>query len=119
MDFERELTDRPFDTFEKYKNPKHKSQLINTSGKEIRVHPSSSQGSTIKNAETGEFSKCIVGTLDEDLFFKVAIATGQYENGPLTLFYNSPAHYEKHHGITLHEDTKFNWRLKQQTRENH
>lgn len=118
MDFERELADRPFDIFEKYKSPKHKSQLFYTSGKEIRVYPSSSHGSNIKNAETGEFSKSIVGTLDEDLFFKVAIVTGQYENGPLTLFYNSPAHYEKHHGTILDENTKFNWRLKQQKREN-
>ena len=115
MDFEREL---PFDTFEKYKNPKFRSKLLFTSGKEIRVYPSSSQGSNIKNAETGVFSKSIVGTMDEDLFFKVAIATGQHENGPLTLFYNSPTHYERHHGVILDENTKFNWRMKQQTREN-
>jgi len=117
MDLERELIERPLETFEKYKNPKHKSQVIYTSGKEIRVYPSSSQGSNIKNAETGEFSKSIVGSTDEDFFFKVTVATGQFENGPLTLFYNSPAHYENHHGIVLDENTKFNWRLKQQTRE--
>jgi hypothetical protein len=91
--------------------------VLRRKDKDIMVFPSSSLGSNIKNAETGEFSRSVVGTPDEDLFFKVTIATGECESGPLTLFYNSPTHYERHHGLLLTDDSKYRWRLKQQQRE--
>jgi len=91
--------------------------VLRRKDKDIVVFPSSSLGSNIKNAETGEFSRSVVGTMDEALFFKVTIATGEYESGPLTLFYNSPTHYERHHGVVVSDDSKFRWRLKQQQRE--
>ena len=58
----------------------------------VNVYTSGSMGSNIRNAETGEYYNDIVGSLDEDLYFKVAIATGELKakNGSNTLFYTSP-----------------------------
>ena len=66
--------------------------------KRIRVFTSSGVGTRIRDAETGEYYPNKVGSKDEDLFFKVAIATGECTsaNGSNTLFYCSPQHYENH-----------------------
>jgi hypothetical protein len=50
-----------------------------------------------------------VGTIYEDLFFKVTLTTSSQ---PLTLFYYSPEEYEKHHYTTLSDDLKSAWRQK-------
>jgi hypothetical protein len=120
MEFEQDLYEphfrRPYS--EGFKKIDKSCHILRRKEKDIVVYATSSQGSNIKNAETGEFSKSVVGTLDEDLFFKVSISTGENESGPLTLFYKSPAHYEKHHGAVVSEEAKFRWRLKNQMREN-
>jgi hypothetical protein len=66
--------------------------------KRIRVFTSSGVGTRIRDAETGEYYPNKVGSKDEDLFFKVAIATGECNsaNGSNILFYCSPQHYENH-----------------------
>lgn len=66
--------------------------------KRIRVFTSSGVGTRIRDAETGEYYPNKVGSKDEDLFFKVAIATGECTsaNGSNTLFYCSPQHYVNH-----------------------
>ena len=66
--------------------------------KRIRVFTSSGVGTRIRDAETGEYYPNKVGSKDEDLFFKVAIATGECNsaNGSNVLFYCSPQHYENH-----------------------
>ena len=92
--------------------------LINNRNKKIElgVYGSGSHESQIRNAETGEYYKYKVGTMDEDLFFKVMISTGEVPSGPLTLFYDSPEHYEKHQGIFLDNLTKKRWEVKKQCR---
>jgi hypothetical protein len=78
---------------------------------EIGVYGSGSHESPIRNAETGEYYKYKVGTMDEDLFFKVMISSLEIPTGPITLFYNSPEHYERHQYIELDEVTKKKWEV--------
>jgi hypothetical protein len=70
----------------------------------IDVYTSGFLGSQIRNAETGEYyHKYLIGSKDEELFFKVIIATGECKskNGSSTLFYTSPEHYMNHLNIKL------------------
>lgn len=85
---------------------------------EIGVYGSGSHESPIRNAETGEYYKYKVGTMDEDLFFKVIISTGEVPSGPITLFYDSPQHYERHQYLELDSLTKKRWENKRQFRLN-
>ncbi len=66
--------------------------------KRIRVFTSGGVGTRIRDAETGEYYPNKVGSRDEDLFFKVIVATGECNsaNGSNALFYCSPQHYENH-----------------------
>ena len=86
-------------------------------GVPIGVYSSGQTGTTfIRNAETGEYTKYVVGSLNEDLFYKVRVATGEFPCGPITLFYNSPEHYEKHQYDVVDENMKYLWREKQKQR---
>jgi hypothetical protein len=82
---------------------------------EIGVYGSGGPGSPIRNAETGEYYKYKVGTMDEDLFFKTMLSTGP---GNLTLFYDSPTQYEIHQYVTLDDIIKTRWENKRQFRLN-
>jgi hypothetical protein len=66
--------------------------------KRIRVYSSTGVGSRIRDAETGDYYPNKVGSKDEDLFFKVSMATGECRsaNGSNILFYCSPQHYQNH-----------------------
>lgn len=66
--------------------------------KKIDVYTSSGVGTHIRDAETGEYFPNYVGSKDEDLFYKVALSTGECTsvNGSNTLFYVSPQHYMNH-----------------------
>lgn len=92
--------------------------LVNNKNKkvELGVYGSGSHDSPIRNAETGEYYKYKVGSMDEDLFFKFIIATGELSSGPLTLFYDSPEHCERHQEILLNNLTKRKWEAKRQSR---
>jgi hypothetical protein len=95
-----------------------KNIVINNKNKkvEIGVYGSGSHESPIRNAETGEYYKYKVGTMNEDLFFKVMISTGEVPSGPLTLFYDSPEHYERHQYLEIDDLTKKRWEVKRQCR---
>jgi hypothetical protein len=77
-------------------------RMIQKNGKlkrtKIEVYSSSGHGCHIRDAETGEHYKHIVGTPDEDLYFSVIMATGECKssNGSSALFYLSPQHYMTH-----------------------
>ena len=92
--------------------------LVNNKNKkvELGVYGSGSHESPIRNAETGEYYKYKVGSMDEDLFFKFIIATGELSSGPITLFYDSPEHCERHQEILLNNLTKRKWEAKRQNR---
>jgi hypothetical protein len=95
-----------------------KNVLVNNRNKkvELGVYGSGCHESPIRNAESGEYYKYKVGTMDEDLFFKTMMATGELSSGPLTLFYDTPEQCERHQGILLDNFTKRRWESKRQSR---
>jgi hypothetical protein len=101
-----------------YHTIKRKVDFNNGTSKimDIGVYGSGSHESPIRNAETGEYYKYKVGTFDEDLFFKVMICTGEFPSGPLTLFYDSPQHYERHQYTDVDNVQKKLWEERKQYR---
>ena len=72
--------------------------------------------SKIVNAVTGiryrdDDPKCkyVVGSIQEDLFFKVCVSNGENGQEPTLLFYDSPEQYEKHQFGTLSQPIKEQW----------
>jgi hypothetical protein len=86
--------------------------------KKISLYTSSGYGNFIRDAETGTYYKNKVGTLDEDLFFKVSFATGELKssNDSNTTFYISPYNYMKHLMCEVSQDTIKNWESKRDAR---
>jgi hypothetical protein len=81
--------------------------------KKIGCYGSGSQGTSIRNAITGEriFSHK-VGSRMEDLYFKVTISLGISEKGPVTLFFENPEQFERHLFEEVKEEEKKKWRLR-------
>jgi hypothetical protein len=80
----------------------------------VEVYGSGDVGSRIRDPITGDrYKNYFVGSKNEDLFFKVKMATGEFggRDGP-TLFYSSPEEYEKHTKSFLSQETKDNWLAK-------
>jgi hypothetical protein len=77
----------------------------------VDCYTSGDTGMSIRNAETGNYYKYKVGSKEEDLFFKIALATGELKtkNGSNVLFYDSPEQYEKHLMTELNQEIKDNW----------
>jgi len=76
-------------------------------------------GSNIRDAETGCYYKSKVGTKDEDLFFKVALATGECKkskNGSSVLFYTNPSQYKSHQHVQNMDGTCYEWNSKYDAR---
>jgi hypothetical protein len=86
----------------------------------VEFYTSGDTGSNIRDAQTGEYYTSIVGSPDEDLYFKVALANGECKskNGSNVLFYTSPDQYMNHFRLDLNNTfiniwtTKRNDRLK-------
>jgi len=81
-------------------------------------YASGSIGSHIRDAECGSYSIHIVGSADEDLYFKVADVSGNLKsrNGSNTLFYLSPDHYERHTGQRVSNAVREKWNAKMSAR---
>ena len=86
--------------------------------KKIEIYTSSGTGNHIRDAETGEYFNNLVGSKDEDLFFKVGLSTGECRsaNGSSTLFYLSPQHYASHLHRTVDLVQVANWEQKRDAR---
>jgi len=86
--------------------------------KKIETYASSGTGNRIRDAETGEYLDYIVGSSDEDLFFKVILAKGECKslNRSYTLFYVSPQHYANHLLCTVDPQIASAWEEKRDTR---
>jgi hypothetical protein len=50
-----------------------------------------------------------VGSVNEHLFFKVGLATGELGNNGGALFFDSPEQYERHMKTTVSQDIKQKW----------
>ena len=99
-----------------YRNcPNKKGQLVRTP---ISIYTSGGTDSQIRDAESGAYYSHIVGSADEDLYFKVILATGECKskNGSNTLFYLSPRHYMSHLNNEVSEDTLKMWETKRDAR---
>jgi hypothetical protein len=86
--------------------------------KKIKVYTSNGTGSYIRDVETGQYSSNMVGSRDEDLFFKVILATSecQSSNGFSTLFFISPQHYANYLQCEVDPEVVRNWEKKRDVR---
>lgn len=75
----------------------------------IGYYSSGGTGAHIRDAISGEYSRYLVGSAKQQLFFKVVIATGVNKNGPLHLYYASPEQYETHQYAIVDDETKTLW----------
>jgi hypothetical protein len=77
----------------------------------IDVYTSGFIGNHIRDAETGEYFKEIVGSLDEELYFKVSMSNGELKskNDSNTLFYTSPHHCMSHLNIDITPEIITKW----------
>lgn len=68
----------------------------------------------IRNAVTGSYQRgCLVGSNDENLFFKVSNACAENHNrDPKILFYDDPEQFERHFKVTCSVQTKELWKAK-------
>jgi hypothetical protein len=77
----------------------------------IEIYTTCSIGSNIRDAETGEYYTNKVGSLDEYLFYKVGLATGECKsrNGSNVLFFRSPYHCMKYLHCEIDQLTIQKW----------
>jgi hypothetical protein len=79
----------------------------------IEYYSSGPIRSTITHAVSGVKQRgSIVGSMDEDLFFKIRMVNRNNGNEPVTLFYYSPEEYEKHQFTIISDSIKLKWREK-------
>lgn len=86
--------------------------------KKLDVYTSGDTGTQIRDAETGKYYSSIVGSKDEDLYYKVVWATGECNssNGSSTMFFMSPQHFANHTLNDVSEETIYNWESKRKAR---
>ena len=77
--------------------------------KKVIVYNSGGVGSHIRNAITGVYTKSVVGSRDEDLYFSFILATGELRRGAITLFFDSPDQCETHLRVELGSQIKTKW----------
>jgi hypothetical protein len=82
--------------------------------KKIDFYTAGIVGSNIRDAESGEYYKVLVGSKEEDLYFKVSLATGECKskNKSHALFYISPSHYSSHMYTDVTDTIISNWEKK-------
>jgi hypothetical protein len=84
----------------------------------IEFYTSSDIGNSIRDAETGSYFSDKVGSANEDLYFKVALATGECNsaNGSSTMFFTSPQRYMTHMRVNLTPEIIKAWQNKRDAR---
>jgi hypothetical protein len=80
----------------------------------IEFYTSGLNGSNIRDAITGQYFTDIVGTANEDKYYKVGLSTGECKckNGSNTLFFASPLEYSRHFHIELNDVIHKTWEQK-------
>jgi hypothetical protein len=86
--------------------------------KKIVVYNSGDFGSQIRDAVTGKYTRDIVGSLNEDLYFSLVLATGEVPNKRVVLYFDSPEQCERHLNQTISERIKETWNNKRLRRLN-
>ena len=83
----------------------------------ISAYTSFGTATQIRDAESGTLYKELVGSADEDLFFKTALKTGEIPgNSSTTLFYLSPQHCMSHLRDTVSQEVITKWEAKRDAR---
>jgi hypothetical protein len=84
----------------------------------IEFYTSGDTGHKIRDAETGTYYNDLVGSANEDLYFKVGLATGECTsaNKSSTLFFTSPQRYITRMHATLTPEIIANWEAKRDAR---
>ena len=82
--------------------------------KRIDFYTTGGVGSNIRDAETGEYYTNFVGSKEEDLYFKVALVTGECKskNKSNTLFFISPSSYASHMYSEVSNENIAKWEQK-------
>ena len=75
----------------------------------VKMYSTPYSNARIRDAVTGEHYRYYVGSIDQDLFFKVVMATGEFKGGPLHLYYSSPEQYESHQLCKVDEMLRATW----------
>jgi hypothetical protein len=67
-------------------------------------------GGRIRSAIGGSYNESFrIGSKDEDIFFKVTMATGECGKDLSVLFFDSPEQYERHLCVSVSQDIKEKW----------
>lgn len=69
-------------------------------------HTNDTPGCTVRHAATGFWMKARVGSIEENLYFKVRDNTSKDSR---SLYYDSPEEYERHMFLTLSTEIKSRW----------
>jgi hypothetical protein len=79
----------------------------------IEVYTSGNVGTRIRDAESGLYYSELVGSKEDNQFFKVQLSTGECKskNGSRTLYYLSPMHYYSHLKIPHDHEIEKKWNL--------
>ena len=85
-------------------------------GKKVKINyynTGFTPGLTIRHAVSGIYEKGdLVGSANEDLYFKVHRSTGGKERDPHFLYFYSPTEYENHFAVEVSKDIKDAWAQK-------
>ena len=86
--------------------------------KKIGIYTTGGVGSLIRDAETGDTFPNAVGSKDEELFFKVALATGECSsaNKSNILFFVSPQSYANHMCCDVDPVLAYSWEKRRDER---
>lgn len=68
-------------------------------------------GNKIRDPVSGMRQNYLIGSADEDFFFKVRVSQGKRDT-PITLFYDSPEHFERHQRTSIGDEIKQKWNRK-------
>lgn len=96
---------------------------LNSKGKKrgyefVECYSTPHTDSRIRDAVSGEYTRYVVGSKAQSLFFKVTVAKGESPKGPIHLYYYTPEMYEKHQKCVVSDSVKENWRARhEQVRE--
>jgi len=84
----------------------------------IEFYTSSEVGNSIRDAETGNYFSHKIGSANEDLYFKVGLATGECKsaNKSSTMFFTSPQRYMTHMHVNLTPEIISAWEAKRNAR---
>lgn len=82
----------------------------------IHCYGTAGLGSKIRNAVSGTYYNYNVGSVYEDLLFKVIDSTGRNKRrDPLMLYYDNPEQYERHKHVRVSQESKDRWHKKHMT----